>query len=43
MTKSLTKLGRRERQIMDVLVRRKRATAADVLEDLPDQIGRAHV
>src|ERR1041385_8188433 len=36
MTKSLTKLGRRERQIMDVLVRRKRATAADVLEDLPD-------
>ena len=36
MTKSLTKLGRRERQIMDVLVRRKRATAADVLTDLPD-------
>jgi BlaI family transcriptional regulator, penicillinase repressor len=36
MTKSLTKLGRRERQIMDVLVRRKRATAADVLDDLPD-------
>jgi BlaI family transcriptional regulator, penicillinase repressor len=36
MTKSLTKLGRRERQIMDVLVRRKRATAAEVLADLPD-------
>jgi predicted transcriptional regulator len=36
MTKSLTELGRRERQIMDVLVRRKRATAADVLADLPD-------
>lgn len=36
MTKSLTELGRRERQIMDVLVRRKRATAAEVLADLPD-------
>lgn len=36
MSKSLTKLGRRERQIMDVLVRRKRATAAEVLDDLPD-------
>lgn len=30
-------LGRRERQIMDILVRRGRATAADVLADLPDQ------
>ena len=29
-------LGRRERQIMDVLFRRGRATAQDVLEDLPD-------
>ena len=29
-------LGRRERQIMDVLFRRGRATAADVLENLPD-------
>lgn len=37
MTKALTELGRRERQIMDILVRRKRATAADVLADLPDQ------
>ena len=36
MTKSLAELGRRERQIMDVLVRRKRATAAEVLADLPD-------
>ena len=36
MSKSLTELGRRERQIMDVLVRRKRATAAEVLNDLPD-------
>src|SRR3954454_17314607 len=37
MAKPLSELGRRERQIMDILVRRKRATAADVLEDLPDQ------
>jgi len=37
MPKPLSELGRRERQIMDILVRRKRATAADVLEDLPDQ------
>src|SRR5260221_4388488 len=37
MTKPLTELGRRERQIMDILVRRKRASAADVLADLPDQ------
>src|ERR1051326_1852160 len=29
-------LGRRERQIMDVLFRRGRATAAEVLEDLAD-------
>jgi BlaI family transcriptional regulator, penicillinase repressor len=32
----LSDLGRRERQIMDVLFRRGRATAAEVLEDLPD-------
>ena len=37
MTKPLSELGRRERQIMDILVRRKRASAAEVLEDLPDQ------
>jgi BlaI family transcriptional regulator, penicillinase repressor len=30
-----TVLTRRERQIMDVLFRRGRATAADVMEDLP--------
>jgi BlaI family penicillinase repressor len=30
-------LGRRERQIMDILVRRGRAAAADVLEDLTDK------
>lgn len=31
-----SKLSRRERQIMDSIYRRGRATAADVLEDLPD-------
>jgi len=36
MAQSFTALGRRERQIMDILVRRSRATAAEVLEDLPD-------
>ncbi len=36
MRNSLTDLGRRERQIMDVLFRRGRATAAEVLEELPD-------
>jgi BlaI family transcriptional regulator, penicillinase repressor len=30
------KLSRRERQIMDVIYRRGRATASEVLEDLPD-------
>ena len=30
------KLGRRERQIMDAVYRRGRATAAEVLGDLPD-------
>lgn len=30
------KLGRRERQILDAVYRRGRATAAEVLEDLPD-------
>lgn len=29
-------LGRRERQIMDVLFRRGRASASDVLQELPD-------
>jgi BlaI family transcriptional regulator, penicillinase repressor len=32
----LTQLGRRERQVMDVLFRRGHATAAEVLQDLPD-------
>ena len=31
-----SKLSRRERQIMDSIYRRGRATAAEVLEDLPD-------
>jgi predicted transcriptional regulator len=36
MAKTLhTVLSRRERQIIDILYRRGRATAADVLEDLP--------
>ena len=34
MAKSSTGLARRERQIMDILYRRGRATAADVMEDL---------
>lgn len=32
----LAQLGRRERQIMDVIYRRGRATAAEVRDDLPD-------
>lgn len=32
----LATLGRRERQIMEIIHRRSRATAAEVLEDLPD-------
>lgn len=38
MAKSLhTALTRRERQIMDILFRRGRATAADVMEELPGE------
>jgi BlaI family penicillinase repressor len=33
------KLSRRERQIMDILYRRGRATAADILEEIPDPPG----
>ena len=36
MADSLDDLGRRERQIMDILFRRGQATAAEVLGDLPD-------
>ena len=36
MAVQYAELGRRERQIMDVLFRRGRASAADVLRDLPD-------
>jgi predicted transcriptional regulator len=32
----VAQLSRRERQIMDVIYRRGRATAAEVLDDLPD-------
>jgi len=39
----LEKLGSRERQIMDIVYRRGRATAADVLADLPDPPGNSAV
>ena len=40
MAKALhTNLSRRERQIMDVLHRRERATAAEIQADLPDPPG----
>jgi predicted transcriptional regulator len=35
-THPLDELGRRERQIMDIVIRLGRATAAEVLRDLPD-------
>ena len=34
-----TVLSRRERQIMDILFRRGRATAADVMDELPTEAG----
>ena len=37
MTDTLEDLGRRERQIMDILFRRGRATAAEVMEELPGE------
>jgi predicted transcriptional regulator len=36
MSKSLANLGRRERQIMDIIVRRPRSNVAEVLAELPD-------
>ncbi len=37
MTRDVTgELGKRERQIMEIIYRRGRATAAEVLADLPD-------
>ena len=36
MTATLSDLGRRERQIMDIVIRRGQASAAQVLADLPD-------
>jgi predicted transcriptional regulator len=36
-------LGRRERQIMDVIYRRGRATAEEVREDLPDPLSNSSV
>lgn len=35
-TLNRSELSRRERQIMDIVYRRNKATAADVLDDLPD-------
>jgi predicted transcriptional regulator len=43
MTKSLPALTRRERQIMDILYRRGRATAGEVMEDLPGEPNNATV
>ena len=43
MTNTLTDLGRRERQIMDIVIRRGRASAAEVLADLPDPPGYSSV
>ena len=36
MPESLTELSRRERQIMDIIFRRGKATAQEVMDDLPD-------
>ena len=36
MPQSHTELSRRERQIMDIIYRRGRATAAEVMDELPD-------
>ena len=36
MKAKLSELGRRERQIMEIVFRRGRATAGEVLADLPD-------
>ena len=36
MSHSLAQLGRRERQIMDIVIRFGRVTAAEVLDELPD-------
>ena len=43
MTTSLDTLAPRERQIMDIIYRRGRATAADVHADLPDRVSNSAV
>ena len=43
MASTLSDLGRRERQIMDIVIRRGRASAAEVLADLPDPPGYSSV
>ena len=39
----LDQLGRRERQIMDILFRRRRATAAEVQSELPEAVSNSAV
>ena len=39
----LDQLGRRERQIMDILFRRRRATAAEVQAELPEAVSNSTV
>ena len=43
MSRTLHTLSRRERQIMDILFRRGRATAAEVMADLPSDAGSSTV
>jgi len=43
MSRTLHTLSKRERQIMDVLFRRGRATAAEVMADLPSEAGNSTV
>jgi len=43
MSRTLHTLSRRERQIMDILFRRGRATAAEVMADLPSDAGNSTV
>jgi len=43
MSRTLHTLSKRERQIMDILFRRARATAAEVMADLPSDAGNSTV
>src|SRR4051812_7609459 len=42
-SRPLDQLGRRERQIMDILFRRRRATAAEVQAELPEAVSNSAV